>query len=38
VKKWLVDYSIKNQDIKEALQNLSIDIRDLESELFNIKI
>ena len=38
VKKWLVDYSIKNQDIEEALHNLSIDIRDLESEFFSIKI
>jgi hypothetical protein len=38
VKNWLVDYSIKNQDIEEALHNLSIDLRDLESEFFNIKI
>jgi hypothetical protein len=38
VKKWLVDYSIKNQDIEEALCNLSIDLSDLESEFFNIKI
>ena len=35
---WLVDYSIKNQDIKESLHNISIDLRDLEGELFNIKI
>jgi hypothetical protein len=38
VKNWLVDYSIKNQDIEEALHNLSIDLRDLESEFFSIKI
>jgi hypothetical protein len=38
VKNWLVGYSIKNQDIQEAFHNLSIDLRDLESELFNIKI
>jgi hypothetical protein len=35
---WLVDYSIKNQDIEEALQNISIDLRDLEGHIFNIKI
>jgi hypothetical protein len=29
---------IKNQDIQESLHNLSIDLRDLESEFFNIKI
>jgi hypothetical protein len=38
VKNWLVGYSIKNQDIQEELHNLSIDLRDLESKLFNIKI
>jgi hypothetical protein len=38
VENWLIDYSIKNQDIEEALRNISIDIRDLEGELFNIKI
>jgi hypothetical protein len=38
VKNWLVSYSIKNQDIQEAFHNLSIDLRDLKSELFNIKI
>jgi hypothetical protein len=35
---WLVDYSIKNQYIEEDLQNIFIDLRDLEGELFNIKI
>jgi hypothetical protein len=38
VKTWLVGYAIRNNDIQEALHNLSIDLRDLESELFNIKI
>jgi uncharacterized protein YeeX (DUF496 family) len=38
VENWLVDYSIKNKDIEEALRNISIDLRDLEGELFNIKI
>ena len=35
---WLADYSIKNQDIEEDFWNISIDLRDLEGELFNIKI
>jgi len=30
--------AIHLQDIQEALHNLSIDLRDLESELFDIKI
>jgi hypothetical protein len=34
---WLVDYSVKNQDIEEALHGISIDLRDLEGELFDIK-
>jgi hypothetical protein len=38
VKTWLVGYAITNQDIQEALHNLSIDLRDLEIEFFNIKI
>jgi hypothetical protein len=29
---------MKNQDIEESLQNISIDLRDLEGGLFNIKI
>jgi predicted DNA binding CopG/RHH family protein len=36
--KWLVDYSVKKQDIEQALRNLSINLRELESDLFNIKI
>jgi hypothetical protein len=35
---WLVYYSVKNQDIEEALHGISLDLRDLEGELFNIKI
>ena len=38
VKNCLVDYAIRNKHIQEELHNLSIDLRDLESELFNIKI
>jgi hypothetical protein len=38
VDNWLLDYSVKNQDIEESLCNISIDIRDLEGDLFNIKI
>jgi phosphoribosyl-ATP pyrophosphohydrolase len=29
---------MKNQDIEEALHGISLDLRDLEGELFNIKI
>jgi hypothetical protein len=35
---WLVDYSVKNQDIEEEVHGISLDLRDLEGELFNIKI
>jgi hypothetical protein len=38
VDNWLVDYSVKNKDIEEALCNISVDLRDLEGEIFNIKI
>jgi hypothetical protein len=34
---WLVEYTNKNEDIETTLQNLSIDLREIESELFNIK-
>jgi hypothetical protein len=34
----LVYYSMKNQDIEEALHGISLDLRDLEGELFKIKI
>jgi phosphotransferase system IIA component len=35
---WLLDYSVQNQDIEEILHGISIDLCDLEGELFNIKI
>jgi hypothetical protein len=35
---WLVEYFVKNQDIEEALHGISLGLRDLEGELFNIKI
>ena len=35
---WLVDYSVKNKDIEEELHNISLDLRYMEGELFNIKI
>jgi hypothetical protein len=35
---WLIDYSIKNQDIEESIHGISRNLRDLEGELFNIKI
>jgi uncharacterized protein YeeX (DUF496 family) len=38
IENWLVDYSVKNQDIEESLHEISLDLRDLEGELFNIKI
>jgi hypothetical protein len=38
IDKWLVDYSVKIQDIEEALHGISLDLRDLEGKLFNIKI
>ena len=34
----LVHYSVQNEEIHQALRNLSIDFRELENELFNIKI
>ena len=35
---WLDDYSVKNQDIEEEIHGIYRDLRDLEGELFNIKI
>jgi hypothetical protein len=35
---WLVDYSVKNEDIEESLHEISLDLRDLKGELFKIKI
>jgi hypothetical protein len=33
-----VDYSVQNEEIEHALRNVSIDLRELEREIFNIKI
>jgi hypothetical protein len=38
IENWLVDYANKNQDIEESIHNISHDLRDLEGELFDIKI
>jgi hypothetical protein len=38
VENWLVDYSTHNEEIEQALHSISIDLRKLENELFNIKI
>jgi hypothetical protein len=35
---WLVKYAVQNEEIHQALSNLSIEFRELESDLFNIKI
>jgi uncharacterized protein YeeX (DUF496 family) len=35
---WLVDYSVQNEEIDQALRNLSVNFMELEKELFNIKI
>jgi hypothetical protein len=35
---WLVKYTNKNEDIENMLQNLSVDLREIEKELFNVKI
>jgi hypothetical protein len=35
---WIVDYSMKNQGIKEEIHGIYLYLRYLEDELFNIKI
>jgi hypothetical protein len=35
---WLVKYAVQNEEIHQALSNLSIDLQELENDLFNIKI
>jgi hypothetical protein len=35
---WLVDYSVQNEEIHQTLCNLSIDFRELQNDIFNIKI
>ena len=37
VDNWIVDYSVQNEEIDQALHNLSIDLRELEKEIFNVK-
>ena len=38
INNWLVDYSVKIQDIEETIHGIYHDLRDLEGKLFNIKI
>jgi hypothetical protein len=38
INNWLVDYSVKNQDIEEEIHDIYLELRELECELFNIKI
>jgi hypothetical protein len=35
---WLVNYLVQTEEIEQALRNISIDLRELERDLFNIKI
>jgi hypothetical protein len=35
---WLVDYRNKNEDIENTLHNLSIYLREIEKEIFEIKV
>ena len=35
---WLAKYSIQNEEIHQALCNISIDFQELENDFFNIKI
>jgi hypothetical protein len=35
---WFMEYTNRNEDIETTLQNLSIDLREFENELFNIKV
>jgi hypothetical protein len=37
VERWLVRYINKNDDIEDTLHQLSIDLREMENELFEIK-
>jgi hypothetical protein len=34
----LVEYTNTNEDIENVLQNLSVDLREIEREFFNVKI
>ena len=35
---WIVDYSTHNEEIEQALHSISVDLRKLENEIFNIEI
>jgi hypothetical protein len=35
---WLVEYTNKNEYFENILQSLSVDLREIEKELFNINI
>jgi hypothetical protein len=35
---WMVEYANRNEDIETTVQNLSIDYREYENELFKIKV
>jgi hypothetical protein len=38
VESWLVSYVNKNEDIEDTLHQLSMDFKDLENSLFDIKV
>jgi len=38
INSWLVEYINKNEDIETILKNLSINHREIDSELLNIKL
>jgi hypothetical protein len=38
VENWLVDYSTHNEEIEQALHSISMDLRKLENDLFDIEI
>jgi hypothetical protein len=38
VESWLVDYSTHNEEIEQALHSISVDLRKLENDLFDIEI
>jgi hypothetical protein len=38
INNWLVEYANRNEDIETILQNLSIEYREYENELFKIKV
>jgi hypothetical protein len=38
VESWLVSYVNKNEDIEDTLHQISMDFKDLENSLFDIKV